>query len=103
MYAVVKTGGKQVRVQQGDVLDVERLAGEPGDTVELSEVLLVGGEPLRIGAPLVEGARVMARIEGAASGPKLRIFKYKRRKRYRLRQGHRQHYTRVVIESIEVS
>ncbi len=103
MYAVVKTGGKQVRVQQGDVLDVERLAGEPGDTVELSEVLLVGGEPLRIGTPLVEGARVMARIEGAASGPKLRIFKYKRRKRYRLRQGHRQHYTRVVIESIEVS
>ncbi len=103
MYAVVKTGGKQVRVQQGDVLDVERLAGEPGDTVELSEVLLVGGEPLRIGTPLVEGARVTARIEGAASGPKLRIFKYKRRKRYRLRQGHRQHYTRVVIESIEVS
>ncbi len=99
----MKTGGKQVRVQQGDVVDVERLAGEPGDTVELSEVLLVGGEPLRIGTPLVEGARVMAKIEGAASGPKLRIFKHKRRKRYRLRQGHRQHYTRVVIESIEVS
>ena len=103
MYAVVKTGGKQVRVHEGDVLNVELLAGEPGDTVELSEVLLVGGDPLRIGTPLVEGARVLARVEGAARGPKLRIFKHKRRKRYRLRKGHRQHYTRVVIESIEVS
>ncbi len=103
MYAVVKTGGKQVRVHEGDVLNVELLAGEPGDTIELSEVLLVEGDPLRIGTPLVEGARVLARIEGAARGPKLRIFKHKRRKRYTLRQGHRQRYTRVVIESIEVS
>ncbi len=103
MYAVVKTGGKQVRVSEGDVLNVERLAGEAGETIELAEVLLVGGDPIRIGTPLVDGARVLARIEGAASGPKLRIFKHKRRKRYRQRGGHRQHYTRVVIESIEVS
>ena len=102
MYAVVKTGGKQVRVSEGDVVDVELLPGEAGETVELSEVLLVGGDPIRIGTPLVEGARVLARIEGAASGPKLRIFKHKRRKRYRLHSGHRQHYTRVLIESIEV-
>ncbi len=103
MYAVVRTGGKQVRVQEGDVLDLELLPGAAGEIVELPEVLLVGGDPVRIGTPLVEGARVVARIEGEAMGPKLRIFKYKRRKRYRLRQGHRQHYTRVVIESIEVS
>lgn len=102
MYAVVRTGGKQVRVETGDVVDVERLSGTEGDTVELSEVLLVGGDALRVGTPVVEGARVVARIQGEAHGPKLRIFKHKRRKRYRLRQGHRQHYTRIVIESIEV-
>ena len=102
MYAVVRTGGKQARVREGDVLDVERLPGAEGETTELSEVLLVGDDPVRIGTPLVEGARVVARIAGEAKGPKLRIFKYKRRKRYRLRQGHRQRYTRVVIESIEV-
>ncbi len=102
MYAVVRTGGKQARVREGDVLDVERLPGAEGETIELSEVLLVGDDPVRIGTPLVEGARVVARIAGEAKGPKLRIFKYKRRKRYRLRQGHRQRYTRVVIESIEV-
>ncbi len=102
MYAVVRTGGKQARVREGDVLDVERLPGAEGETIELSEVLLVGDDPVRIGTPLVEGARVVARIAGEAKGPKLRIFKYKRRKRYHLRQGHRQRYTRVVIESIEV-
>ena len=102
MYAVVRTGGKQARVREGDVLDVERLPGAEGETIELSEVLLVGDDPVRIGTPLVEGARVVARIAGEAKGPKLRIFKYNRRKRYRLRQGHRQRYTRVVIESIEV-
>ena len=103
MYAVIRTGGKQARVQEGDFLDVERLPGAEGETIELAEVLLVGDDPVRIGTPLVEGARVVARIAGEAKGPKLRIFKYKRRKRYRLRQGHRQRYTRVVIESIEVS
>ncbi len=103
MYAVIRTGGKQARVQEGDFLDVERLPGAEGETIELSEVLLVGNDPVRIGTPLVEGARVVARIAGETKGPKLRIFKYKRRKRYRLRQGHRQRYTRVVIESIEVS
>ncbi len=103
MYAVVRTGGKQVRVQAGDVVDLERLPGAEGETIELPEVLLVGDDPVRIGTPLVEGARVVARIEGPSLGPKLRIFKHKRRKRYRLRKGHRQHYTRVKIESIEVS
>jgi len=102
MYAVVRTGGKQVRVSPGDVVDLDLLEGEPGDSIELAEVLLVGGDKLRVGNPLVAGAKVLAKIEGDSAGPKIRIFKYKRRKRYRLTKGHRQHFTRVRIESIEV-
>jgi large subunit ribosomal protein L21 len=103
MYAVVRTGGKQVRVEPGDVVSVELLEGDPGQRIELTEVLLVGGEgDLKVGTPTVEGARVLAEIEGESKGPKIRIFKHKRRKRYRLRQGHRQHYTKIRIESIEV-
>jgi len=102
MYAVVRTGGKQVRVQPGDLLDLDLVEGEPGQKIELAEVLLVGGDTLSVGKPLVAGAKVVATIQGDATGPKLRIFKYKRRKRYRLTKGHRQHYTRVKIESIEV-
>ncbi len=102
MYAVVKTGGKQIRVVPGDVINVELLPGDPGQQIELSEVLMVGGDQLKVGQPLVEGARVLATVQGEASGPKIKIFKYKRRKRYRLRKGHRQHYTRIKIDSIEV-
>lgn len=102
MYAVVRTGGKQVRVQPGDLLDLDLVEGEPGQRIELAEVLLVGGESLTVGKPLVPGAKVLATIQGEEKGPKLRIFKYKRRKRYRLTKGHRQHYTRVKIDSIEV-
>ncbi len=102
MYAVVKTGGKQLRVRAGDVVAVERLAGESGDRVELDQVLLVGGDSVVVGTPLVEGARVVATICGEARGPKIRVFKHKRRKGYRLHMGHRQHYTQLKIESIEV-
>ena len=102
MYAVVRTGGKQVRVQPGDLLDLDLVDGEPGQKIELAEVLVVGGETLSVGKPLVAGAKVLATIQGEEKGPKLRIFKYKRRKRYRLSKGHRQHYTRVKIDSIEV-
>ncbi|HKC50107.1 MAG TPA: 50S ribosomal protein L21 [Myxococcota bacterium] len=102
MYAVVRAGGKQMRVSPGDIVDVELFAGEPGQEIELGEVLLVGGDTLRVGNPLVAGAKVLAKIEGDTAGPKIRIFKYKRRKRYRLTKGHRQHFTRVRIESIEV-
>jgi len=102
MYAVVRAGGKQIRVSPGDVVDVELIGGEPGERIELGEVLLVGGDSLVVGKPTVAGAKVLAKIEGDAAGPKLRIFKYKRRKRYRLTKGHRQHFTRVRIESIEV-
>jgi large subunit ribosomal protein L21 len=102
MYAVVRTGGKQVRVQPGDLVDLDLIAGEPGERIELVEVLMVGGESVTVGTPLVAGARVVATIQGDSSGPKLRIFKYKRRKRYRVTKGHRQHFTRVKIDSIEV-
>jgi len=101
MYAVVRTGGKQLRVEPGDVVDVELLGGEPGDRVELAEVLMIGGESPRVGRPLVAGAKVNATIQGDSAGPKLKIFKYKRRKRYRLHKGHRQHYTRIKIDSID--
>ena len=103
MYAVVRSGGKQIRVEAGDTVDLERLPGAPGDQVQLDEVLLVGGESLVIGTPTVEGAVVKATIRGESAGPKLRVFKLKRRKGYRLHRGHRQHYTRVKIDSIEVS
>lgn len=105
MYAVVRTGSKQIRVQPGDVVSVERLAGEPGTHVELREVLLLGGESgasIRVGTPLIEGAVVRATVRGETQGDKIRIFKYRRRKRYRLRKGHRQKYTKIQIDSIEV-
>ena len=101
MYAVVRTGGKQLRVSPGDVVHIEKVRGDPGTRIELSEVLMIGGDEVRVGSPTVEGAKVVATIEGEAKGPKLKIFKHKRRKRYRLTQGHRQHYTQIRIESIE--
>lgn len=102
MYAVVRTGGKQLRVSPGDVVRVELLAGDPGDKIDLEEVLLIGGDKVVVGTPRVEGARVVATIQGEAKGPKLKVFKKKRRKRYRLTRGHRQHYTELRIDSIEV-
>ena len=102
MYAVVRTGGKQLRVSPGDVVRVERLAGDRGDKIDLEEVLLIGGDKVVVGTPRVEGARVVATIQGEAKGPKLKVFKKKRRKRYRLTRGHRQHYTELRIDSIEV-
>jgi len=102
MYAVVRTGGKQVRMTPGSAVRVERLAGEVGDSVELDEVLLVGGEgEPRIGTPLVEGAKVRGTIKAQGRSPKLTIFKMKRRKGYRVKQGHRQDFTEIQIDGIE--
>jgi large subunit ribosomal protein L21 len=102
MYAVIRTGGKQARVAPGDSIRLEKLAGTVGDSVELPEVLLVGdeGEP-RIGTPLVEGAKVIGTITAQGRGPKIIVFKMKRRKGYRRKRGHRQAYTEVRVEKIE--
>jgi large subunit ribosomal protein L21 len=102
MYAVVRTGGKQIRVAPGDAVWVEKLPGALGEQVTLDQVLLLGGEgEPRVGAPVVAGARVVATITGQGLGEKLTIFKYKRRKRYRRKQGHRQSYTQLRVERIE--
>ena len=102
MYAVVRTGGKQYRVEPGTSVRVEKLDGAVGDNVELSEVLLVG-EPdsARIGTPLVDGAKVVGTITAQARGPKIIIFKMKRRKGYRRKAGHRQSYTEIRVDAIE--
>jgi large subunit ribosomal protein L21 len=102
MYAVVRTGGKQVRVAAGDAVRVEKLPGAVGDRIELSEVLLVGSEGgARIGTPLVEGAKVLATITAQGRGDKITVFKMKRRKGYRRKTGHRQFYTEVRVDEIE--
>ena len=101
MYAVVATGGKQYKVQEGDILKVEKLPGEVGAPVTFEKVLLVSdGENLTIGNPLVTGAAVQGHIVEQAKAKKVIVFKYKRRKRYRRKQGHRQHYTAVRVDSI---
>ena len=102
MYAVVATGGKQYKVQEGDILRIEKLSGEIGDDVAFDQVLLVGeGETVRIGRPIVEGALVKGKIVEQDKAKKIIVFKYKRRKRYRRKQGHRQTYTAVKINTIE--
>ena len=102
MYAVIRTGGKQARVTNGDRVRVEKLPGEVGDRVELGEVLLLGGEGAeRVGTPLVPGARVVGTITAQARWPKVLIFKMKRRKGYRRKYGHRQTYTEIRIDGIE--
>ena len=102
MYAVVRTGGKQVRMTPGESIRVEKLGGSVGDTVELDDVLLVSGESgLKVGTPVVEGARVVGTITNQGRGPKITVFKMKRRKGYRRKYGHRQDYTEILIDRIE--
>ncbi|MDR0434654.1 MAG: 50S ribosomal protein L21 [Gracilibacteraceae bacterium] len=104
MYAVIMTGGKQYRVSPGDVLKVEKLALEAGAAVELTEVLLVAREEgLLIGAPLAPGAVVRAKVLEHGKGKKVIAFRYKPKKHVRVKRGHRQPYTKILIESIEVN
>ncbi|MFO7984271.1 MAG: 50S ribosomal protein L21 [Desulfatiglandaceae bacterium] len=102
MYAVIKTGGKQYRVAQGDELKVERLTGEVGDVVTFNQVMLASnGEATQIGQPFVENAEVVGRITRQDREKKILVFKYKRRKGYRRKKGHRQAFTQVKIEDIK--
>jgi large subunit ribosomal protein L21 len=100
MYAVIETGGKQYRVEPGDILDVERLPGTQED-VTFDRVLLVGGDEVRIGTPTVEGVQVTARRIAEVRGPKILVFKRKKRKGYRRKNGHRQDLYRVRIQDIQ--
>jgi large subunit ribosomal protein L21 len=102
MYAVIKTGGKQYRVTQGEDIKVEKIAGEAGDNVVFDQVLLAGAdENIRIGNPYLENAKVIGRLKGHGKNRKVIVFKYKRRKVFRKTRGHRQEYSLVRIESIE--
>ena len=103
MYAVVETGGKQVRMNPGEAVRVDKLSGEVGDTVELSDVLLVGGgeSGVKVGTPKVEGAKVVGTITAQGRHPKIRVFKMKRRKGYRRTSGHRQSFTEIMVDRIE--
>jgi large subunit ribosomal protein L21 len=101
MYAIIETGGKHYRVQEGDVLFIEKLNVEAGEAVDFDKVLAVSnGEELTVGSPVVEGAKVSATVEKNGKGKKVIIYKYKAKKDYRKKQGHRQPYTKVVINKI---
>ena len=100
MYAVFKTGGKQYKVSQGEKLRVEKLPGAVGDKITFDEVLLVGGDSLKIGLPLVKGAKVEAKITAQDRAKKIIIFKFRRRKNYRRKAGHRQPFTALEVTSI---
>ncbi|WP_456431020.1 50S ribosomal protein L21 [Thermosulfuriphilus sp.] len=101
MYAIVRTGGKQYKVAPGEVIKVEKLPGEVGESVELTEILLVAeGEEVKIGQPLLESVRIKATILEQGRHPKVVVFKKKRRKNYKKKYGHRQPYTALKIEEI---
>jgi large subunit ribosomal protein L21 len=100
MFAVIRTGGKQYKVAKDDVLDIEKVAGEVGGELKLGEVLLVGGETSKTGAPLVDGASVTAEIVAQFKGEKVIAFKKKRRKNTHRKRGHRQNFTKIKITAI---
>ena len=101
MYAVIETGGKQYRVQEGDVITIEKLNAEVGETVTFDKVLVLGeGKDVKVGTPYVEGASVVAKVEKQGKERKILVFKYKSKANYRRKQGHRQPYTCLTIESI---
>lgn len=104
MYAVIETGGKQYRVAAGDTIAVERLKAEAGAQVELDQVLMVSGDAgVTIGTPVVDGAAVVATVSEHFRGPKIRVFKFKPKKRYRRTMGHRQELTRLTINEIRTA
>jgi len=102
MYAIVNTGGKQYKIKQGDVLRIEKIPGEVGSPVSFDKVLMFSdGENVNIGRPVLDNVAVKGHIVDQGKGKKIIVFKYKRRKRYRRKLGHRQQYTEIKIDSIE--
>lgn len=100
MYAIIETGGKQYKVEQGDVVFIEKLNVEAGETVTFDKVLAVGGDDLKVGAPYVSGASVTASVVKNGKDKKIIVYKYKPKKGYHKKQGHRQPYTKVEITAI---
>jgi len=100
VYAIIRDRGMQYRVEEGQVLQIALLDAEVGSQVELGEVLMVGGDTPTVGTPVVAGAKVLAKVVGTDKGDKIIVFKYKNKKRYRRRTGHRQQYTTVSISQI---
>ncbi|HJC03502.1 MAG TPA: 50S ribosomal protein L21 [Candidatus Ligilactobacillus avistercoris] len=101
MYAIIKTGGKQLKVEEGQTIYVEKLDAKAGDKVTFDEVIFVGGDKPQIGSPLVDGASVTGTVEKQGRAKKVVTFKYKPKKHQHTKQGHRQPYTKVVIDSIK--
>jgi large subunit ribosomal protein L21 len=103
MYAVIRTGGKQYRVMQGETLRVEKLEGDVGSAIELKDILMVGdGDKITIGAPVIENALIKATIKSHGRLEKIKIVKFRRRKHHRKQMGHRQHYTEIEINGISL-
>lgn len=102
MYAVIVTGGKQFRVQEGDVIFVEKLAANVGEVVPVEQVLLVEKDGVvKVGTPLVDGAKAVLKVLEHGKGEKIIVFKFKAKKNYRRKQGHRQPYTKVLVEALQ--
>ncbi|EFH93079.1 MAG: 50S ribosomal protein L21 [Finegoldia magna] len=101
MFAIIKTGGKQYKVSEGDVIKVEKIEAEAGDKIEFDQVLMVAGDDVKVGSPVVEGAKVQAEVLDQKKDKKIVIFKFKAKKNYRKKKGHRQPYTLVKIEKID--
>ncbi|MDY6065366.1 MAG: 50S ribosomal protein L21 [Finegoldia sp.] len=101
MYAIIQTGGKQYKVEEGQVVKVEKIDAEVGDKIEFDQVLLISGDETKVGSPLLESAVVKAEVLGQKKAKKVIVFKYKPKKNYRKKKGHRQPYTEVKIEKIE--
>ncbi|KOP72508.1 50S ribosomal protein L21 [Lysinibacillus sp. NPDC094403] len=100
MYAIIETGGKQIKVEAGQEIYVEKLGVEADEVVTFDKVLFVGGENVKVGAPFVEGATVTAKVVKEGRAKKIVVFKLKAKKNYRRKQGHRQPYTKLVVETI---
>ena len=101
MFAIIKTGGKQYKVSEGDIIKVEKIEAEAGDKIEFDQLLMVAGDDVKVGSPVVEGAKVSAEVLDQKKDKKIVIFKFKAKKNYRKKKGHRQPYTLVKIEKID--
>ena len=102
MYAIIETGGKQIKVEAGQEIYVEKLNGEAGDVITFDKVLFVGGDDTKVGVPFVEGATVTAKVVKSGRAKKITVFKYKAKKNYRKKQGHRQPYTKLTVDAINL-